>query len=81
VTFAAPADFIAARLPHWLGAPEPLDEDSCRLRGASSDSMEWLAVRLALADCEFTVHQPPELVAYIGDLGARLSRAADVRRA
>ncbi|MGW5609561.1 helix-turn-helix transcriptional regulator [Streptomyces sp. NPDC003753] len=75
-TFAAPADFVAARIPRWVGAPEPLDEHRCRLRGVASDSVEWLAVRLALVDCEFTVHRPADLVASVRDLGARLSRAA-----
>jgi len=77
VTFAAPADFIAARLPKWLGAPEPLDDRSCRLRAAVGDSVEWMAVRLAMMDCEFTVHEPAELVQCVRDLGGRLSRAAD----
>jgi hypothetical protein len=35
-----------------------------------------LAFRLALLDCEFEVHEPPELAAYVGTLGARLTRAA-----
>ncbi|MFE9647135.1 helix-turn-helix transcriptional regulator [Streptomyces sp. NPDC006365] len=76
VTFAAPAEFIAARLPKWLGAPEPLDDQSCRLRAAVGDSVEWMAVRLAMVDCEFTVHEPAELVQCVRDLGGRLSRAA-----
>jgi predicted DNA-binding transcriptional regulator YafY len=76
VTFAAPAEFIAARLPGWLGVPEPVDERSCRLRSSSGDAVEWLAVRLAMVDCEFTVHEPVELVEYVRQLGGRLSRAA-----
>ncbi|MGV9244475.1 helix-turn-helix transcriptional regulator [Streptomyces sp. NPDC003710] len=76
-TFAAPADVVAARLPRWFDAPEPLDDRSCRLRGTASDSVDWLAVRLAMVDCAFTVHRPPELVASARELGARLSRAAD----
>ncbi|MEU9186595.1 WYL domain-containing protein [Streptomyces sp. NPDC048484] len=75
VTFAAPAEFIAARLPAWLGAPEPIDDQRCRLRAPAGDSVEWLAVRLAMVDCEFTVHEPPELVRCVRDLGGRLSRA------
>lgn len=75
-TFAAPADFVAARIPQWFGVPEPLDDGTCRLRGTAGDSVEWLAVRFALVDCEFTVHRPAELVACVRDLGARLSRAA-----
>ncbi|MDT9697146.1 YafY family protein [Streptomyces sp. P17] len=76
VTFAAPAHFIAARLPKWLGAPEPLDDHTCRLRATTGDAVEWMAVRLAMADCEFTVHEPEELVRCVRDLGGRLSRAA-----
>ncbi|WP_190034163.1 helix-turn-helix transcriptional regulator [Streptomyces fructofermentans] len=76
VTFSAPAEVVAARLPAWLGTPQPVDEHSCRLRAAAGGPMEWLAVRLAMMDCEFTVHEPPGLVGYVRDLGGRLSRAA-----
>ncbi|MCX4906276.1 YafY family protein [Streptomyces sp. NBC_00878] len=75
VTFAASAEFIAARLPGWLGTPEPIDDHSCRLRSSVGDAVEWLAVRLAMLGCEFTVHEPAELVGYVGELGGRLSRA------
>jgi len=76
VTFLAPADFVTARLPAWLGAPEPIDDKRCRLRASSGDAVEWMAVRLAMVDCEFTVHEPAELVACVSDLGSRLTRAA-----
>ncbi|NYE41334.1 helix-turn-helix transcriptional regulator [Streptomyces fulvorobeus] len=76
VTFRAPAHFVAARLPSVLGAPEPAGEDSCRLRAVSTDSLEWVALRLALVDCEFTAHEPPQLVEYLSDLGGRLTRAS-----
>jgi predicted DNA-binding transcriptional regulator YafY len=76
VTFAAPAESVTARLPGWLGSPEPVDEHSCRLRTAADGSLEWLAVRLALLGCEFTVRDPPELAVYVRELGARLTRAA-----
>ena len=75
-TFEAPADFVAARLPAWLGAPEPLGDRRCRLRATAGDSVEWLAVRLAMVDCEFTVQEPDELVRCVRDLGGRLVRAA-----
>ncbi|WP_329300201.1 YafY family transcriptional regulator [Streptomyces sp. NBC_00659] len=78
VTFAAPADFVAARVPAWVGVPEPIDGHSCRLRDSSSGSMEWLAVRIAMVDCDFTVREPRELVEYVRELGARLSRAGGV---
>ncbi|MFI8435230.1 helix-turn-helix transcriptional regulator [Streptomyces sp. NPDC079020] len=76
VSFGAPAEFVAARLPATLGAPEVTGERSCRLRAVASDSLEWLALRLALVDCEFSVHGPPQLVEYVAGLGARLARAA-----
>jgi biotin operon repressor BirA-like protein len=76
VTFAAPAQAVGARVPRWAGVLEPLDEHSCRLRGTESGSVEWLALRLAMTGCAFTVQSPPELVETVRDLGARLSRAA-----
>ncbi|MFF1959248.1 helix-turn-helix transcriptional regulator [Streptomyces sp. NPDC058220] len=76
VSFAAPAEFVAGRLPAVLGTPEPTGQDSCRLRTTASDSLEWLAVRLALVDCEFTVHGPAQLTDHLSELGARLTRAA-----
>ena len=56
----------AARRPAAAGCGPP-----------SADSVEWLAVRLAMVDCEFTVHEPAELVECVRELGGRLSRAAD----
>ncbi|MEU9913443.1 YafY family protein [Streptomyces sp. NPDC051001] len=76
VTFEAPASHIAARLPKWFGEPEELGEGRCRLRTTVGDAVEWLAVRLAMVDCEFTVREPEELVRCVRDLGGRLSRAA-----
>ncbi|WP_055563459.1 helix-turn-helix transcriptional regulator [Streptomyces atriruber] len=75
VTFAAPAEFVTARLAATLGPVEVLDDRSCRLRCRASDSIEWLAVRLAVMDCDFTVHGPRELVDCIGDMSKRLSRS------
>ncbi|MEU5167550.1 helix-turn-helix transcriptional regulator [Streptomyces mutomycini] len=80
VTFEAPADFVGARLPAELGALEPSGEHRCRLRASSMSSLEWVALRLALVDCAFEAHGPPELVEHLGVLGARLSRAASPLR-
>ncbi|MGW0309927.1 helix-turn-helix transcriptional regulator [Streptomyces flavidovirens] len=76
-TFDAPAEFVAARLPGSLGTPEPVEGDGsrCRIDVTSTDSMEWLGIRLALVDCEFTVSEPPELVGFLAELGSRISRA------
>ncbi|MFQ6141711.1 helix-turn-helix transcriptional regulator [Streptomyces seoulensis] len=75
VTFAAPAEVVAARLPAWFGTPEPLADGRCRLRASLGDQPEWVAMRLALLGCDFTVHEPAELVRCVRELGARLSRA------
>lgn len=76
-TFDAPAAFVAARLPGSLGTPEPVagDDNRCRLDVTSTDSMEWLGIRLALVGCEFTVSEPRELVDYLAELGGRIGRA------
>ncbi|WP_439943283.1 helix-turn-helix transcriptional regulator [Streptomyces sp. BBFR115] len=76
VTFAAPAEAVAGRLPAWFGVPEPLDGGRCRLRAPLGDQVEWVAMRLATLGCDFTVHEPAELVRCVRELGARLSRAA-----
>lgn len=75
VTFEAPADFVAARLG-TMGAPVPLGEGRCRLRARVAESLEWVAIRLALVDCEFTVASPGALTDHLADLGSRLTRAA-----
>ncbi|GAA4314675.1 YafY family protein [Streptomyces venetus] len=87
VTFAASAEFVAARLPKWLGTPDSLEdtpespEDSrCRLRGTTTDSVRHVAFRLAMLECDFVVHAPEELVRAVRELGSRLSRAAQGER-
>ncbi|WP_327355459.1 helix-turn-helix transcriptional regulator [Streptomyces sp. NBC_01304] len=72
VSFAASAEYVAARLPGHLGTPVAEGEDACRLRVTATDSVVWLAMRLALVDAEFTVHGPAELAGYIRDLGTRM---------
>ncbi|MFF1480172.1 helix-turn-helix transcriptional regulator [Streptomyces sp. NPDC058301] len=80
VTFEAPADFVAARLSGSLGTPVPLGEARCRLRARVTESLEWVAIRLALVDCEFTVAGPGALTSYLADLGSRLTRATGSSR-
>ncbi|MEV0641017.1 YafY family protein [Streptomyces sp. NPDC050619] len=75
VTFDAAAEVVAAKTPAWLGVPEPLAGGRCRLRGTVGDSMEWLAVRLALLGFDFTVQEPEELARCVRELGGRLVRA------
>ncbi|MGY5124526.1 helix-turn-helix transcriptional regulator [Streptomyces nigrescens] len=75
-TVHAPAAEVAAKLGGpAAGEVEPVDEASCRWH-STPDSLEWLAVRLALLGHEFTVHEPPELAAYLRAMGGRVNRAA-----
>lgn len=75
VTVHAPADELAARLPWFAGALEPIDERRCEYR-TSDDDLEWLALRIAMLGVDVEVHEPPELVAQIRALAGRLRRAA-----
>jgi predicted DNA-binding transcriptional regulator YafY len=49
-------------------------EHSCRLR-THTDTLEWIAFRLMMLGCDFTVHEPPELIGYLRTLGARITGA------
>jgi predicted DNA-binding transcriptional regulator YafY len=48
----------------------------CRLRGTTSDPVEWVAVRFAMLGYEFSVREPRELVDCARELSERLGRAA-----
>ncbi|MGA5068048.1 helix-turn-helix transcriptional regulator [Streptomyces exfoliatus] len=74
VSFEAPADFVTARLPSHL-VPTETGPASCRLRARATDSVEWLALRLALVDAPFTIHGPEPLLLYVRDLSGRLATA------
>ncbi|MER8046166.1 YafY family protein [Streptomyces sp. NPDC094032] len=74
VTFEAPAEFVAARLPSHL-TPTATSGTTCRLRTRTTDSTEWLALRLALVDAPFRIHGPESLREYVADLSTRLDAA------
>jgi predicted DNA-binding transcriptional regulator YafY len=74
-TLHLPAEQVAGRFGDATAEVEPIDEHSCRLR-SHTDTLEWLASRLAMLGCEFEVHEPPELADYLRALGARAARAA-----
>ncbi|MER5889340.1 YafY family protein [Streptomyces sp. NPDC001941] len=76
VEFRAPAEWIAARLPRSFPAARETGEGVCRVRGPMADSVEWIALHLALTDRPFTIRSPEPLRAYAAALGERLSGAA-----
>ncbi|MFF3270663.1 helix-turn-helix transcriptional regulator [Streptomyces chrestomyceticus] len=75
VTLHTTLEDATARLPEGTGLLEPLTPDSCLLR-TGGDALDWLAFRLGLLGVPFEVHEPPELIAYLHDLGGRLLDAA-----
>ncbi|MEV4533332.1 YafY family protein [Asanoa sp. NPDC049518] len=69
-----PAAQAASRLGDAAGTLEPLDEHSCRWT-SPDDTVDWLAFRLTSLGCDFTVHEPVELVDHLRRVGARIARA------
>ena len=75
VTVHAPAAVIAERIGPWVGTVEAVDERTCIL-DTGADSLEILAVYLGMLNAEFTVAEPPELVAHVQALAGRYALAA-----
>ncbi|WP_233257728.1 helix-turn-helix transcriptional regulator [Micromonospora sp. S4605] len=74
-TLHAPVETVAGRVGDSPADLVPIDARSCRLT-SHSDTLEWLAWRLLTLGCEFEVHEPPELVAHLREIGGRATRAA-----
>jgi predicted DNA-binding transcriptional regulator YafY len=74
VTVHAAAEEVAARMPYVAGGLTPIDARRCEYR-ASDDNLEWLALRIVMLGVDVDVHEPPELVAQLQVLAARLRRA------
>jgi predicted DNA-binding transcriptional regulator YafY len=74
VTVHAPAATIADRITPAVGTVEAVDEHTCVL-ATGADTLESIAVHLGLLGVDFTVHEPPELVAYVRELSERYRRA------
>jgi predicted DNA-binding transcriptional regulator YafY len=74
VTLRAPAAEVAERLRHLGGELTPLDAATSEYR-TSDDSLDWLALRIAMLGVEFVVEEPPELAARFRALAGRFARA------
>ena len=74
VTVHAPAAVVVARINPAVGTVEAVDDATCIL-DTGADTVESLAVHLGLLGVDFTVLDPPELVAVIRELSARYGRA------
>jgi len=75
VVFHAPIERVGERIPPLAGALRRISDDRCALESGAY-SLGTLAFHLVTVGEEFEVKQPPELIAYVGVLAERLSRAA-----
>ncbi len=73
-TLGLPVELARARLADFAGELTAVDDRSCTWHSVE-DTIEYLAFRLALLGCDFTVHEPVELVEYLRGLGDRISRS------
>jgi predicted DNA-binding transcriptional regulator YafY len=79
VTLHAAADKVAGRVPaHW-GTITGIDEHTCEYR-TSDDHLGWLALRIAMLNVDFDVHEPPELAGELRALAGRMTKAARGKR-
>lgn len=74
IVVQAPAVRLAERFGPWIGTVTPLDDGTCVLT-TGSDRLEDLAAYLGLLGADFTVSEPPELVAQLRVLAARFAAA------
>ncbi|GAA1021614.1 DNA-binding transcriptional regulator [Acrocarpospora pleiomorpha] len=73
-TMRAPAAIVAERVAPTAGTVEPIDAGTCLLT-CGSNSLDELALWVALTGVPFTVHEPPELIEHIRALTTRLADA------
>jgi predicted DNA-binding transcriptional regulator YafY len=74
VTLHTPAGQAAARLGDTADTLQPIDEHTCRWH-SHADNLDWLAFRLTLLGCDFTVHEPTQLIDHLRTLGTRITRS------
>ena len=74
VVLHMPVDEARRAIPERVGTLDAVDTERCRL-SVTVDNLEWLAMRVALMDVDFTVESPAELHEIVHRFGRRLSRA------
>ena len=74
VRFHASAAAMAERVPPTVATLEAVDDETCVLT-SGANSLDHLAVHLALIDVDFEILDPPALVDRVAAMAARLSRA------
>ena len=76
ITLHTPVETAAEYIPATIGVVEAIDSQTCLLH-TGSNSLDELALYIGLFGFRFQVHEPPELIAHIRDLAARLTEAID----
>ncbi|MFC8224536.1 helix-turn-helix transcriptional regulator [Streptomyces sp. NPDC057287] len=76
VTVHAPAAAVLEHVNPAVGTVEPVDAETCVLE-TGADSLDSLAVHLGLLGSDFTVTEPPELVAFLRELAERYARSTE----
>ena len=76
ILFHAPVEAVAQRSSPTAGQLEAIDQDTCILR-TGSNSLEELALYVAVKGFGFEVLHPPELIPVLRTLSGRLREAAD----
>ena len=74
ITVHAAAEVVVERITPAVGTVEAIDECTCVL-DTGADAIETIAVYIGLLGIDFTVREPPELVAKLHELSARYARA------
>jgi predicted DNA-binding transcriptional regulator YafY len=74
VLVQSPAADLIERFGPWVGTVTPIDDTSCILE-TGADDLEMLAGYLGLLGADFSVGEPPELVAAVKALAARYAAA------
>jgi predicted DNA-binding transcriptional regulator YafY len=75
IVFHAPVEAVAERIPAAAGVLEAIDGQKCLLH-TGMNSLDMLAVYLALVGYEFEVREPAELIERLRQLAERFGRAA-----
>jgi predicted DNA-binding transcriptional regulator YafY len=70
----APIAEAAGQVTAWHGVLEPAGEDACLLH-TRSDSLRFLAHRIALLPVDYTLLDPPELAPHLAAIADRAARA------
>jgi predicted DNA-binding transcriptional regulator YafY len=74
ITLHTPAQTAAERISPTVGVIEAIDPQTCVLY-TGSNSLDEIAVYVALFGFRFRVHEPPELITHLRNLSARLTEA------